>query len=147
MKQVEWILLLATKKSFCYLPFPSLPDGLAIHTLPPGFSKLEPAIPKKEQRRWRIQFWWKHWQPPMLPPFWWQHPAPKDAISCGTHSYINDQCCQWQLSRLGLGCDSSCISEPCICCWFCCSCLFFFFPGSCSLAFQVILWFPNFLSS
>lgn len=147
MKQVEWILLLATKKSFCYLPFPSLPDGLAIHTVPPGFSKLEPAIPKKEQRRWRIQFWWKHWQPSMLPPFWWQHPAPKDAISCGTHSYINDRAVNGSSVDWVWGVIPAVFLSPAFVVDFVVPAFFFFFPGSCSLAFQVILWFPNFLSS
>lgn len=41
---------MATKNSFCYLPFSSLPDSLANHILPSGFSKLEPTIPKKKKQ-------------------------------------------------------------------------------------------------
>ena len=121
-------------------PFPVFLTAWLITPFLLGFQSWNQLFQKKQRGR-RIHFdgsiGSSNIQPPRMPSA--VVPTPTS----------NDQGCQWQLSTLGLECDSSCISESCICCWFCCSCLFlwYLFPGSCSLAFPVILWFPNFLSS
>lgn len=113
------------------------------HTAPPGFSKLEPAIPKKSKDG-ENSILMEALAALNAAPISWQHPAPEHAISAVVPTPTSMTCCQWQLSRLGLGCDSSCISEPLHLLLILLFLLFFFFPGSCSLAFQVILWFPKF---
>ena len=93
--------MLATKNPFCCPPFSSIPDSLANQNLPPGFSKLKSAIPKK-QRLWRIHSdggtGSSNIQIPGMP------------LAVVPTPVCSEQCWEWQLGSLGLGCDSSCIS-------------------------------------